>query len=162
MYRRTYRKLVTVFSSYVYSAATSDEERQQMQEVGRFHLGDFVNVFRHGTLVMQGVPEASTVTQGCVLYGTVHGALGESTRNEIFSMVHHHHSTEAFLVSQICSHLINTLKPSEIDSCSMNLKSRDFRYIPRILHVTPFTKTFTWALNTQMHLLTMVSLYHTR
>ncbi|XP_071542214.1 DNA damage-binding protein 1 [Panulirus ornatus] len=58
------------------SAATSDEERQQMQEVGRFHLGDFVNVFRHGTLVMQGVPEASTVTQGCVLYGTVHGALG--------------------------------------------------------------------------------------
>lgn len=71
-----------------------------MQEVGRFHLGDFVNVFRHGTLVMQGVPEASTVTQGCVLYGTVHGALGESTRNETFSVVHHHHSTEAFLVSQ--------------------------------------------------------------
>lgn len=48
-----------------------------MQEVGRFHLGDFVNIFRHGTLVMQGVPEATTVTQGCVLYGTVHGALGE-------------------------------------------------------------------------------------
>ncbi|CAL4129658.1 unnamed protein product [Meganyctiphanes norvegica] len=58
------------------SAATSDEERQQMQEVGRFHLGDFVNVFRHGTLVMQGVPEATTLTQGHVLYGTVHGALG--------------------------------------------------------------------------------------
>ncbi|KAG0720226.1 DNA damage-binding protein 1 [Chionoecetes opilio] len=34
-------------------------------------------VFRHGTLVMQGIPEASTVTQGCVLYGTVHGALGQ-------------------------------------------------------------------------------------
>lgn len=66
-----------------FSAATSDEERQQMQEVGRFHLGDFVNVFRHGTLVMQGVPEASTVTQGCVLYGTVHGALGESAKNVI-------------------------------------------------------------------------------
>ncbi|KAB7501017.1 DNA damage-binding protein 1 [Armadillidium nasatum] len=33
------------------SAATSDEERQQMQEVGRYHLGDYVGVFRHGSLV---------------------------------------------------------------------------------------------------------------
>ena len=47
-----------------------------MLEVGRFHLGDGVNVFRHGSLVMQGVPETSAATQGCVLYGTVNGALG--------------------------------------------------------------------------------------
>ncbi|PSN48913.1 hypothetical protein C0J52_03484 [Blattella germanica] len=55
------------------SAATTDEERQQMQEVGQFHLGDMVNVFRHGSLVMQHVGESSTPTQGCVLFGTVSG-----------------------------------------------------------------------------------------
>lgn len=60
-----------------YSAATTDEERQQMQAVGQFHLGDMVNVFRHGSLVMQHVGETSTPTQGCVLFGTVSGAIGK-------------------------------------------------------------------------------------
>lgn len=49
-----------------------------MQEVGQFHLGDMVNVFRHGSLVMQHVGETSTPTQGCILYGTVSGAIGKS------------------------------------------------------------------------------------
>ena len=35
------------------SAAATDEERQHLQEIGLFHLGEFVNVFRHGSLVMQ-------------------------------------------------------------------------------------------------------------
>jgi CPSF A subunit region. len=50
-----------------------------MQEVGQFHLGDMVNVFRHGSLVMQHVGESSTPTQGCVLFGTVSGAIGSFT-----------------------------------------------------------------------------------
>ncbi|XP_011303524.1 DNA damage-binding protein 1 [Fopius arisanus] len=62
------------------SAATSEEERQQMQEVGQFHLGDMVNVFRHGSLVMQHLGESSTPTQGCVLFGTVGGAIGLVTQ----------------------------------------------------------------------------------
>lgn len=62
------------------SAATTDEERQQMQAVGQFHLGDMVNVFRHGSLVMQHVGETSTPTQGCVLFGTVSGAIGLVTQ----------------------------------------------------------------------------------
>ncbi|XP_075223029.1 DNA damage-binding protein pic [Lycorma delicatula] len=62
------------------SAATTDEERQQMQEVGQFHLGDMVNVFRHGSLVMHHVGETSTPTYGCVLYGTVYGAIGLVTQ----------------------------------------------------------------------------------
>lgn len=62
------------------SAATTDEERQQMPEVAQFHLGDMVNVFRHGSLVMQNVGEKSTPTQGCVLYGTVSGAIGLATQ----------------------------------------------------------------------------------
>ena len=48
-----------------------------MQEVGRYHIGDFVEVFHHGSLVMQGVDESSTKTHGCILFGTVHGAIGK-------------------------------------------------------------------------------------
>jgi len=63
------------------SAATTEEERQQLTEVGRFHLGDMVNVFRHGSLVMDHAAEAvTTPTQGCVLFGTVHGAIGVVTQ----------------------------------------------------------------------------------
>ncbi|KZS04522.1 DNA damage-binding protein 1 [Daphnia magna] len=63
------------------SAATTEEERQQLTEVGRFHLGDMVNVFRHGSLVMDHAAETlSTPTQGCVLFGTVHGAIGVVTQ----------------------------------------------------------------------------------
>lgn len=63
-----------------FSAATTDEERQQMPEVAQFHLGDMVNVFRHGSLVMQNVGEKTTPTQGCILYGTVSGAIGLVTQ----------------------------------------------------------------------------------
>ena len=33
------------------SAATTDEDRQNLQESGLFHLGEFVNVFRHGMII---------------------------------------------------------------------------------------------------------------
>ncbi|XP_041365594.1 DNA damage-binding protein 1-like isoform X2 [Gigantopelta aegis] len=58
------------------SASTTDEERQQLQEVGLFHLGEFVNIFRHGSLVMQHAGENNTPIQGSVLYGTCNGAIG--------------------------------------------------------------------------------------
>ncbi|EDS40298.1 conserved hypothetical protein [Culex quinquefasciatus] len=62
------------------SAATTDDERQQMPEVAQFHLGDMVNVFRHGSLVMQNIGERTTPTSGCVLFGTVSGAIGLVTQ----------------------------------------------------------------------------------
>ncbi|KAF5292358.1 hypothetical protein FQA39_LY03392 [Lamprigera yunnana] len=62
------------------SAATTDEERLQMQEVGQFHVGDMINVIRHGSLVMQNLGETSTPTSGCVLFGTVGGAIGLVTQ----------------------------------------------------------------------------------
>lgn len=65
---------------FLSSAATSEDERQQMQEIGQFHLGDMVNVFRHGSLVMQNLGESSTPTLGCVLFGTVSGAIGLVTQ----------------------------------------------------------------------------------
>ncbi|XP_037087603.1 DNA damage-binding protein 1-like [Pollicipes pollicipes] len=64
------------------SAATTDEERMQMQEMGRYHVGDMVNVFRHGSLVMQGVTENMAPTSGCVLFGTVQGSVGLVTQLE--------------------------------------------------------------------------------
>ncbi|KAA0714579.1 DNA damage-binding protein 1 DDB p127 subunit [Triplophysa tibetana] len=64
------------------SAATTDEERQHLQEVGLFHLGEFVNVFSHGSLVLQNLGESSTPTQGSVLFGTVNGMI-ESDRTNI-------------------------------------------------------------------------------
>lgn len=45
-----------------------------------FSSGDMVNVFRHGSLVMQNVGEKTTPTQGCILYGTVSGAIGLVTQ----------------------------------------------------------------------------------
>ncbi len=66
----------SIVKLYFNSAATTDDERQQMSEVAHFHLGDMVNVFRHGSLVMQDIGERSTPTYGGVLYGTVSGAIG--------------------------------------------------------------------------------------
>ena len=37
-----------IFTCQKDSAATADEDRHHLQEVGRYHLGEFVNVFRHG------------------------------------------------------------------------------------------------------------------
>lgn len=58
------------------SAATTDEERSHMQEVGLYHLGEFVNVFRHGSLVMQNLGEKTTPIIGSVLYGSTSGVIG--------------------------------------------------------------------------------------
>lgn len=47
-----------------------------MSEVGHFYLGDLVNVFRHGSLVMQHSGDTTAPTHGCILFGTVNGAIG--------------------------------------------------------------------------------------
>ncbi|KAI8494230.1 DNA damage-binding protein 1 [Branchiostoma belcheri] len=70
----------SVIGSLKVTQNVPDEERQHLQEVGHFHLGEFVNVFRHGSLVMQHPGETSTPTQGSVLFGTVNGAVGLVTQ----------------------------------------------------------------------------------
>ncbi|KAF8774370.1 DNA damage-binding protein 1 like protein [Argiope bruennichi] len=62
------------------SAAPTDEDRQHLQEVGHFHLGEMINVFRHGSLVMQHPGEITTPTQGSVLFGSVNGCIGLVTQ----------------------------------------------------------------------------------
>ena len=39
-----------------------------------------INVFRHGSLVMQNLGDSTTPHTGCVLFGTVHGAIGLVTQ----------------------------------------------------------------------------------
>ena len=63
----------------MFSAATNDEERQHLQEVGLYHVGESINVMRHGSLVMQHPGEIQTPIQGTpVLFGTIFGAIGNS------------------------------------------------------------------------------------
>ena len=48
-----------------------------MTEVGQIHVGDQINVFCHGSLVMENLGDSSTPHTGSILYGTVHGAIGK-------------------------------------------------------------------------------------
>ena len=51
------------------SAATSDEERRYLQTVGRYHLGDFINVFQHGNyfLCSHGTRKVLTNFKACII-----------------------------------------------------------------------------------------------
>ena len=49
-----------------------------MTEVGQIHVGDQINVFCHGSLVMENLGDSSTPHTGSILYGTVHGAIGKA------------------------------------------------------------------------------------
>jgi DNA damage-binding protein 1 len=71
------------------SAAATDEERLHLQEVGLFHLGEYVNVFRHGSLVMQNLGEKNTPIQGSVLFGTVSGSIGQFVSLVTFWLMFH-------------------------------------------------------------------------
>merc|ERR1719336_107975 len=62
------------------SGASTDEERQQMAEVGQIHIGDHLNVFKHGSLVMQNLGDSSIPHSGSILFGSVGGAIGLVTQ----------------------------------------------------------------------------------
>jgi DNA damage-binding protein 1 len=57
------------------SDASTDEERSRLDVAGEFHLGEFVNRFRRGSLVAKA-RDAGDVSAECTLFGTVNGALG--------------------------------------------------------------------------------------
>uniref|UniRef100_S4NWY3 DNA damage-binding protein 1 n=5 Tax=Pararge aegeria TaxID=116150 RepID=S4NWY3_9NEOP len=71
------------------SAATTDEERQQMGYMGQFHVGDMVNVMRRGALVAQLADTAAPVARP-VLLATVTGAicLVVQLTQELFDFLH--------------------------------------------------------------------------
>ena len=55
--------------------AASDDERVRLEVVGEFHVGDMVNVFRPGSLVMR-THEGELAAVHTRLFGTVSGMLG--------------------------------------------------------------------------------------
>jgi len=62
------------------SSSSNDEERTMINEHGHIHVGDMINVFCHGSLVMENLGDSSTPHSGSILYGTVHGAIGMVTQ----------------------------------------------------------------------------------
>lgn len=66
------------------SGAASDEERGRLETVGEYHLGEFVNRFRYGSLVMQNqnqsnhVPTSTAASEGML-------DVGESTKTHALS-----------------------------------------------------------------------------
>lgn len=58
------------------SKATSEQDRAVLQQVGLFHLGDCVNVFHPGSLVVQHPSESSIDIKRATLFGTVEGVVG--------------------------------------------------------------------------------------
>jgi len=55
--------------------ASTDEERQRLDIVGEFHLGEFVNRFRRGSLVMR-MPDSDLSKVPTTLFATISGAIG--------------------------------------------------------------------------------------
>ncbi|KAG6496539.1 hypothetical protein ZIOFF_044406 [Zingiber officinale] len=57
------------------SDAASDEERGRLEVVGEYHLGEFVNRFRHGSLVMR-LPDSEVGNIPTIIFGTINGVIG--------------------------------------------------------------------------------------
>ncbi|XP_043699363.1 DNA damage-binding protein 1 isoform X2 [Telopea speciosissima] len=57
------------------SEGTTDEERGRLEVVGEFHLGEFINRFRHGSLVMR-LPDSDVGQIPTVIFGTINGVIG--------------------------------------------------------------------------------------
>lgn len=57
------------------SEGATDEERGRLEVVGEYHLGEFVNRFRHGSLVMR-MPDSDVGQIPTVIFGTINGVIG--------------------------------------------------------------------------------------
>lgn len=57
------------------SEGATDEERSRLEVAGEYHLGEFVNRFRHGSLVMR-LPDSEVGQIPTVIFGTVNGVIG--------------------------------------------------------------------------------------
>ncbi|KAI4297447.1 hypothetical protein L6164_037338 [Bauhinia variegata] len=64
-----------LFSVRKNSEGATDEERSRLEVVGEYHLGEFVNRFRHGSLVMR-LPDSDVGQIPTVIFGTINGVIG--------------------------------------------------------------------------------------
>ncbi|KAK8960477.1 DNA damage-binding protein 1a [Platanthera guangdongensis] len=82
------------------SDGATDEERGRLEVVGEFHLGEFVNRFRHGSLVMR-LPDSETGGIPTVIFGTVNGVIGIAA-----SLAHDHY----VFLEKLQSNLVKVIK----------------------------------------------------
>mmetsp|Transcript_40860 Transcript_40860/g.132369 ORF Transcript_40860/g.132369 Transcript_40860/m.132369 type:complete len:202 (+) Transcript_40860:999-1604(+) len=66
---------LNLFAARKRTDAHTEEERGRLEVVGEFHLGEFVNRFRRGSLTMQ-MREAGEEPLPTMLYGSVNGVVG--------------------------------------------------------------------------------------
>jgi len=64
-----------IFSLAKNSAGVNEEERNRLEVTGEFHLGEFVNRFRHGSFVMK-LPDNEGPNVRTLIWGSVSGAVG--------------------------------------------------------------------------------------
>ena len=57
------------------SKELTDEKRSRLEVVGEFHLGEFVNRFQRGSLVMK-LPDSELTQIPTLLFGTINGVIG--------------------------------------------------------------------------------------
>lgn len=58
------------------SEAATDEDRLRLVTVGEYHTGEFINRFRHGSLVMRLTEGADAVHASSLIFGSVSGTIG--------------------------------------------------------------------------------------
>jgi len=77
-----------LFSLSKNSGGVTEDERGRLDITGEFYLGEMVNRFRHGSLVMKP-PEGEGVKVETTLFGTVSGTIGIVSRipQEIFAQL---------------------------------------------------------------------------
>lgn len=90
-----------------------------MTEVGQIHVGDMINVFSHGSLVMQNLGDTTTPHTGSVLYGTVHGAIGNLLVDVFFFIerLPSSHFSNSGLVTQLPQEFYEFLKDIQRRLC---------------------------------------------
>ncbi|KAL9270792.1 DNA damage-binding protein 1-like protein [Drosera capensis] len=64
-----------IFTVRKNSEGATDEERARLEVVGEYHLGEFINRFRHGSLVMR-LPDSEVGQIPTFIFGTVNGVIG--------------------------------------------------------------------------------------
>lgn len=64
-----------IFTVAKNSSSESEEERSQLEVIGEYHVGESVNKYRHGSLVMKS-QEPDAIQIPTTLFGTVSGSIG--------------------------------------------------------------------------------------
>ncbi|KAM6551938.1 hypothetical protein CsatB_001746 [Cannabis sativa] len=64
-----------IFTVRKNSEGATDEERGRLDVLGEYHTGEFINRFRHGSLVMR-LPDSEVGQIPTVIFGTVNGVIG--------------------------------------------------------------------------------------